>query len=61
MDTIERVGRLQQRIGELAAGRDIDASHINVLLTAHRQREFDREWRRQQALRKEKKPGVLNA
>ena len=60
MDTIERIGRLQQRISELAAGKEIDAKHINVLLSKERQREFDREWKRQQKLRTTKKPAALN-
>ena len=33
MDTIERIGRLKQRIAELAAGKEIDAKHITVLLS----------------------------
>jgi hypothetical protein len=60
MVTIERMGRLQQRIAELAAGADIDAGHINVLLSQARQREFDSEWQQQQALRKQTKPATLN-
>ena len=60
MDTLERIGRLEQRIEELIAGREIDAKHINVLLSKERQREFDREWKRQQTLRKAKKPAALN-
>ena len=59
MDTIERTGRLQQRIAELAAGKEIDAKHINLLLSTQRQREFDAEWRRQQTLRRQKKPAAL--
>jgi len=61
MDTIQHIGRLQQRIAELVAGKDIDASHINVLLSPARQREFDAEWQRQQALRKQTKPATLNS
>lgn len=59
LDTIDRIGRLQQRIAELEAGKEIDAKHINVLLSKQRQREFDTEWKRQQALRKIKKPAAL--
>ena len=59
MDTIERIGRLQQRIAELDAGKEIDAKHITVLLSTQRQREFDSEWRRQQTLRRQKKPAAL--
>ena len=59
MDTIDRIGRLQQRISELAAGKEIDTKHINVLLSEERQCEFDAEWKRQQKLRKAKK-SVLN-
>jgi hypothetical protein len=59
MDTIERTGRLQQRIAELAAGKEIDAKHINLLLSTQRQREFAAEWKRQQTLRRQKKPAVL--
>ena len=33
LDTISRIGRLQQCIAELEAGREIDAKHINVLLS----------------------------
>ena len=60
MDTIERLGRLQQRIRELEAGKVIDANHINVLLSKARQSEFDREWQHQKQLRKVKKPAALN-
>ena len=60
MDGIERHGRLKQRISELEAGKEIDAKHINVLLSKERQREFDEEWKRQQTLRKAKKPAALN-
>ena len=59
MDTIERIGRLEQRIAELDAGKEIDAKHITVLLSTQRQREFDSEWRRQQTLRRQKKPAAL--
>jgi hypothetical protein len=59
MDTVERIARLQQRIAELAAGKEIDAKHITVLLSTQRQREFDNEWRRQQTLRRQKKPAAL--
>ena len=61
MDTTERIARIEQRIAELEAGREIDAKHINVLLSKERQREFATEWRRQQALRKVKKPTALTA
>ncbi len=61
MDTIERIGRLQQRIAELAAGKEIDAKHVTVLLSTQRQREFAAEWRRQQTLRRQKKPAALTA
>lgn len=60
MDTLEKIARLEQRIEELDAGKEIDAKHINVLLSKERQREFDREWKRQQTLRKAKKPAALN-
>ncbi|UOD50382.1 hypothetical protein [Orrella daihaiensis] len=42
------------------AGAEIDAKHINVLLSPAQQREFDMEWQRQQTLRKAKKPAALN-
>ena len=60
LDTIDRIARTEQRISELEAGKEIDAKHINVLLSKQRQREFDAEWKRQQALRKIKKPAALN-
>ena len=47
LDTIDRIGRLQQRITELEAGKEIDAKHINVLLSKQQQRDFDTEWKRQ--------------
>jgi len=60
MDTLERIGRLEQRIEEVVAGKEIDAKHINVLLSKERQREFETEWKQQQTLRKAKKPAALN-
>ena len=60
LDTIERKGRIEQRISELEAGKEIDAKHINVLLSKARQQEFEAEWKRQQSLRKVKKPAALN-
>jgi hypothetical protein len=61
MDTIERISRIEQRITELDAGKEIDAKHINVLLTVEQQQQFAAEWQRQQTLRKVKKPAVLNS
>lgn len=61
MDTIERKGRIEQRITELDAGKEIDAKHITVLLSKARQLAFAAEWQRQQQLRKIKKPAVLNS
>ncbi len=60
MDTIERVSRIEQRITELDAGKEIDAKHINVLLAVEQQQQFAAEWQRQQQLRLVKKPAVLN-
>ena len=60
LDSIDRIARTEQRIAELEAGKEIDAKHINVLLSKQQQREFDAEWKRQQALRKIKKPVALN-
>jgi hypothetical protein len=59
MKATERLGRLQQRISELEAGKEIDANHINVLLSKARQSELDREWQHQKQLRKVKKPAAL--
>jgi hypothetical protein len=58
--TIDRVGRLQQRIEELEKGKEIDAKHIDLLLGGKGTKAFDAEWKRQQALRKVKKPAALN-
>lgn len=60
MDAIERIARTEQRIAELDAGKEIDAKHINLLLSKERQSEFDAEWKRQQKLRLVKKPAALN-
>lgn len=60
LDTIDRIGRLQQRIGELEEGKEIDAKHIDLLLGDTGTKAFDAEWKRQQALRKVKKPAGLN-
>jgi|688.fasta_scaffold227499_3 hypothetical protein len=61
MNTLEKIEKLEQRIEELGAGKEIDAKHITVLLSTQRQREFDAQWKRQQSLRKIKKPATLNA
>jgi len=58
LSSTDKLEKLQQRIAELEAGKEIDAKHINVLLSKQRQSEFDAEWKRQQALRKIKKPAV---
>lgn len=60
LDTIDRIGRLQQRIREFEEGREIDAKHIDLLLGDEGTKAFDTEWKRQQALRKVKKPAALN-
>jgi hypothetical protein len=60
LDTIDRIGRLQQRIRELEEGKEIDAKHINLLLGDKGTKAFDAEWKRQQGLRKVKKPAGLN-
>lgn len=51
MDAVQRLARLEQRISELAAGKDIDAAHINVLFSPAQQREFDWQWRQQASRR----------
>ncbi len=61
MDAIDRIARIEQRISELEAGKEIDAKHINVLLSKERQQQFATEWRQQQKLRKAKKPAALTA
>jgi hypothetical protein len=58
LDTIDRVGRLQQRIRELGEGKGIDAKHINLLIGDKGTKAFDAQWKRQQALRKVKKPAT---
>jgi len=58
LDTIDRVGRLQQRIRELGEGKEIDAKHINLLIGDKGTKAFDAQWKRQQALRKVKKPAT---
>jgi len=60
LDTIDRIGRLQQRIEELEEGKEIDPKHLNVVLGDKGTKAFDAEWERQQALRKVKKPTALN-
>ena len=60
LDTIDRIGRLQQRIRELEEGKEIDAKHIDLLLGDEGTKAFDTEWKRQQGLRKVKKPAALN-
>lgn len=60
MDTLEKIVRLEQRVEELIAGKEIDAKHINVLMSKERQHAFDAEWKQQQTLRKIKKPAALN-
>ncbi len=50
LDTIDRVGRLQQRIRELGEGKEIDAKHINLLIGDKGTKAFDAQWKRQQAL-----------
>lgn len=59
MDSIDRIARMEQRISELEVGKEIDAKHINVLLSKERQKQFAAEWRQQQKLRKVKKPPAL--
>jgi hypothetical protein len=61
MDAVQRLARLEQRISELAAGKDIDAAHINVLLSPAQQRDFDWQWRQQQRLRTVKRPAAFDS
>ncbi len=60
LDTIDRIGRLQQRIREREEDKEIDAKHIDLLLGDKGTMAFDAEWKRQQTLRKVKKPTALN-
>ena len=43
LDTIDRIGRLQQRIVELEKGKEIDAKHIDLLLGDKGTKAFDAE------------------
>lgn len=57
---LECIERNEKRISKLKEGKEIDAKHINLLLTKERQREFAGECEKQQALRKVKKTVALN-
>ncbi len=56
LDTINRIGRLQQRIRIFEEGKEIDAKHITKLLGDKETKVFDTNWEKQQTLRKIKKP-----
>jgi len=49
LNTIDRIGRLQQRMRELEEGKEIDATHIDLLLGDKGTKAFDADWKRQKA------------
>ena len=51
---------LERLIDRVVAGDEVSKRDINALLTKELQAEFENSWKQQQALRKVKKPAVLN-
>ena len=56
LTSIQILERIEERLRDLEAGKEIEAREINVLLTIPQRQQFKAEWQAQQKLRKLKRP-----
>ena len=61
LTSLQILERIEERLRDLEAGKDIEAREINVLLTTQQKQKLKADWQAQQKLRKLKRPTAFTA
>jgi len=61
LSSLQIFDKIEERLRDLEAGKDIEAREINVLLTTQQKQKLKAEWQAQQKLRKLKRPTAFTA
>jgi len=61
LTSLQVLERIEERLRDLEAGKELEAREINVLLTTQQRQQLKAEWQVQQKLRKLKRPTVFTA
>ena len=61
LSSIQVLERIEERLRDLEAGKELEAREINVLLTTQQRQQLKAEWQAQQKLRKLKRPTAFTA
>jgi hypothetical protein len=61
LSSLQLLDRIEERLRDLEAGKDIEAREINVLLTTQQKQKLKADWQAQQKLRKLKRPTAFTA
>jgi len=61
LSSLQLLERIEERLRDLEAGKELEAREINVLLTTQQRQQLQVEWQAQQKLRKLKRPTAFTA
>ena len=61
LSSLQILERIEERLRDLEAGKELEAREINVLLTTQQRQQLKAEWQAQQKLRKLKRPIAFTA
>ena len=61
LSSLQILERIEERLRDLEAGKELEAREINVLLTTQQRQQLEAEWQAQQKLRKLKRPIAFTA
>ena len=61
LSSLQLLDRIEERLRDLEAGKELEAREINVLLTAQQRQQLKADWQAQQKLRKLKRPTAFTA
>lgn len=61
LSSLQLLERIEERLRDLEAGKELEARKINVLLTTQQRQQLKAEWQAQQKLRKLKRPTAFTA
>ena len=61
LSSLQLLDRIEERLRDLEAGKELEAREINVLLTTQQRQQLRAEWQAQQKLRKLKRPIAFTA
>ena len=61
LTSLQILERIEERLRDLEAGKELEAREINVLLTTQQRQQLKTDWQAQQKLRKLKRPIAFTA